>query len=431
MDGASVWGAFVAHAGPDSDAVAHEDVLLEFAAVVELAVANAQRFDCLEAMAATDSLTGLMNHRTFFARLDAEISRAKRYRRDLTLALIDLDDFKEVNDALGHQAGGEALVSVGTFLQSFSRGSDVVARVGGEEFVWLMPETTGSDAVRAVERARALWADEALGPIEGLTFSVGVCDFAEAGDNGEDIYKLADTALYEAKRRGRHRIVRYRPSDVVADPAASPGPSRFERDLRLQAIQSLARALDGHAPGSWTHSERVADLAAKLADNLGWPAERTAALREAALVHDVGKVGVPGWLFEKGRELDAAAQTLLRTHVVVGASIVEDVLSPEQTGWVRHHHERFDGPGYPDGIGGGDVPEGALIIAVADAWDAITRDDTVVARPRPVEALGQLVGGAGSQFATHVVDALVELWNKDGIEGGDGPPLSERSWQAA
>ena len=232
--------------------MASEEALLEFATVMELAWASEQRLSALEAMAATDSLTGLLNHRTFFARLATEIGRANRYRRELTLALIDLDDFKEINDALGHQVGDEVLVSVGTFLQSFSRGSDVIARVGGEEFAWLMPETTGRDAVRAVERARTICAEETLGPIDGLTFSVGVCDLAEAGGNTDELYRLADTALYEAKRRGRNRIVLYRPSEVVAESPAGDVPSRFERDLRLQAIQTLARSLDGHAPGSWT-----------------------------------------------------------------------------------------------------------------------------------------------------------------------------------
>lgn len=430
MDGASPWGALVVHADADSETVAHEEILLEFASILELARGNEQRLGALESMAATDSLTGLMNHRTFFARLSTEISRAQRYRRDLTLALIDLDDFKEVNDALGHQVGDEVLVSVGTFLQSFSRGSDVVARVGGEEFAWLMPETTGRDAVRAAERARTICADETLGPIEGLTFSVGICDLAEAGGKSDEIYRLADTALYEAKRRGRNRIVLYRPSEVVEDPPESAVPSSFERDLRLQAIQSLARSLDGHAPGSWTHSERVADLAAKLAERLGWDPDRTAALREAALVHDVGKVGVPAWLLDTRATLNETDTAVLRTHTVLGATIVEDVLTEEQTAWVRHHHERWDGDGYPDGIAGGVVPDGALVIAVADAWDNLTENPSG-RQTKPVEALAHLVGEAGAEFSTEVVDALVELWNKDELDRGDGPPLAEQSRQVA
>ena len=202
LQGASAWGVLVAHAVAGSDPVAHEEALHEFAAVIELALANAHRLEALESMAATDSLTGLMNHRMFFARLETEIGRAKRYRRALTLALIDLDDFKEINNALGHQVGDEVLVSLGTFLQSFSRASDVVARVGGEEFAWLMPETTGREAVRAAERARSMCCEETLGPVEGLTFSVGVCDLSEAAGETDEIYRLADTALYEGQAQG-------------------------------------------------------------------------------------------------------------------------------------------------------------------------------------------------------------------------------------
>ena len=431
MQGASAWGALVAHAVAGFDPVAREEALHEFAAVIELALANAHRLAALEAMAATDSLTGLMNHRMFFARLDTEIGRAKRYRRDLTLALIDLDDFKEINNALGHQVGDDVLVSLGTFLQSFSRSSDVVARVGGEEFAWLMPETTGREAVGAAERARAMCCEETLGPVEGLTFSVGVCDLAEAGDDSDEIYRLADTALYEAKRRGRNRIVLYRPSEVTAETVEPAGPTPFERDLRLQAIQSLARSLDGHTPGSWTHSERVADLAAKLADRLGWTAQRTASLREAALVHDIGKVGVPARMLEKRDRLDETDRSVLRTHPILGATIVEEVLSAEQTEWVRHHHECWDGTGYPDGAAGSKVPDGALILAVANAWDSIMGDRTVAETPPALEALARLVAGAGTQFATEVVDAFVELWNKNELDYGDGSPRAKRSRQAA
>ncbi len=431
MDGATTWGALVAHAGADDAAIEQEDLLAEFAGVVELGLANEQRLQTLEAMAATDSLTGLMNHGAFFARLDAEVERARRYGRAMTLAMIDLDNFKEVNDALGHHVGDEVLVSFATFLQSFSRSSDIVARVGGEEFAWLMPETGGREALRAVERARGICADESLGPIEGRTFSVGICDSVETNGNAEDLYRLSDTALYEAKRRGRNRIVLYRPSEVVGDDADNSKLARFDRDRRLQAIQSLARSLDSPRPGSWTHSERVGDLVAKLAGKLGWAPERVVALREAASVHDVGKVGVPTWLLEKREELEGVDLAALRAHAALGAAIVEDAMSEEQTGWVRHHHERWDGTGYPDGLAGSKIPDGALIIAVANRWDAVANARSHGRGEKPVEALGAFVSAAGTEFATEVVDALIELWNTDELGREDGPPLAERSWQAA
>jgi HD-GYP domain-containing protein (c-di-GMP phosphodiesterase class II) len=121
---------------------------------------------------------------------------------------------------------------------------------------------------------------------------------------------------------------------------------------------------------------------------------------------------------------------VFRTHVVLGATIVDEVLSDEQTAWVRHHHECWDGSGYPDGIAGTVVPDGALVIAVADAWDSMT-GEAASPRTKPVEALAKLVDAAGSQFSTHVVDALVELWNRDELERGDGSPGVERSEQAA
>lgn len=431
LDGSNVWGAVVAHASGGPEATGRENVLAEFAAVVELGLANERRLQTLESMAATDSLTGLTNHRTFFARLEAEGERARRYGRDMALALIDLDNFKEVNDALGHQVGDEVLVSVATFLQSFSRSSDVVARVGGEEFAWLMPETDGGEAMTALERARGIASEEALGPVEGLTFSAGICDSAEAGASAEELFRLADTALYEAKRRGRNRIVLYRPSEVVGGERDTTGQSQFERGRRLQAIQALARSLDSPRPGCWTHSERVSDLAARLATKLGWPEDRVSSLREAALVHDVGKVSVPRRLLEKRHGLEETDMAALRAHASLGAVIVEDVLTREQTSWVLHHHERWDGNGYPDGIAGADIPDGARVLAVANSWDVVTHSDGADRGKKPVEALGELIGAAGTQFATDVVDAFVELWNADELDHGDGPPLGERSRQVA
>ena len=148
-------------------------------------------------------------------------------------------------------------------------------------------------------------------------------------------------------------------------------------------------------------------------------------------MHDVGKVGVPARVLEQRDGLDETDIAVLRTHPLLGATIVEEVLSAEQTGWVRHHHERWDGSGYPDGVSGGDVPDGALIIGVANAWDAMTRDSGNAAVPSPVEALAQLVGVAGTHFATDVVDAFVELWNKNELDHGDGPPQPKRSIQTA
>ena len=135
---------------------------------------------------------------------------------------------------------------------------------------------------------------------------------------------------------------------------------------------------------------------------------------------------MPAWLLDKRAELSDSDRAVLRTHTVLGATIVEDVLSEEQTAWVRHHHECWDGSGYPDGIAGGVVPDGALVIAVADAWDKLTSDGAGE-QEKPIEAIARLVGAAGAQFSTEVIDALVELWNNKELDGRDGSSLAQHS----
>ena len=286
----------------------HERTAMEsLAGMVSVALANARlHAESLESAARAqetsrrDPLTGLPNHRQFQERLSEEVSRARRHRRSLALALIDIDRFRRVNERYGHEAGDRVLVTISTLLQSAGRDGDMIARIGGEELAWLMPETEAMEAWQAVDRARELVARTAIGEVGTITVSAGVCDLAQAGTAGE-LQRLAEGALYWAKQHGRDVAFLYSPK-VVEELSAQERADRLQRLQALQSIRVLARAVDAKDSSTREHSERVAELAVAIGTALGWEGESLVRLREAGLVHDVGKIGVPDRiLFKPGR----------------------------------------------------------------------------------------------------------------------------------
>ena len=410
LDG-QLWGALVLVAdGPNRFTPEDLPSLERFAEITGLAVSNAERLARLNDLALKDHLTGLANHRHFRERLSSEIERARRHGRDVAMALFDIDQFKLVNDALGHQGGDRALVDLAARLLDACRDGDLVARVGGEEFAWLMPETDSWGAWCAAERVRAAIDRSPLDGLERLTVSVGVCDISQSAWNGDHLYELADGALYWAKAHGRNLCVRYSPN-VVVDLSADQRAARLEQRRTLDAVRLLAQAVDARDPNTQRHSERVAELAVELANEMGWSTTRLDLLREAALVHDVGKIGVPDSVLLKEGPLTAEERDRIQTHAALGAQMVSDVLTPEQVGWVRGHHERWDGAGYPDGVSEQQIPDGAQVLIVADAFDAMT-GDRPYRKGRPLEdAFAEVVRGRGSQFPPDVVDAMTALFD--------------------
>jgi len=385
-----------------------EDRLEPFARLAGLAIANSDARRRLAERAASDSLTGLPNHGAFHRRLREEAALAVRHGRPLSLAVIDLDHFKDVNDTHGHQAGDRVLAEVAARLRSVARDGELVARVGGEEFAWLMPSTDIEGAVAAAERARAAIGGRPVTAAHGISASVGVCELADAGTAGE-LFRLADAALLAAKAQGRDMTVRHVPGDPALE-AQADRAQHAERARTLAALRALARAVDARDAATQRHSERVADLTYRIALGCGWAEDRALALREAALVHDVGKIGIPDAVLRKPGALTPDEYAQVTAHAELGAAIVAEVLSDEQVAWVRHHHERIDGAGYPSGISDAAIPEGARILATADAWDAMTADRPYRSALSRSEALAECTRVAGTQLdpgAVAVIERLV------------------------
>jgi diguanylate cyclase (GGDEF)-like protein len=404
-----LWGAAVVTAhDPHTLPAATEAHLSEFAELIGMAVANTEEVARLSADATTDPLTGLANHRAFQERLRTELGRAARHGHAVAVALVDVDHFKTINDAGGHAFGDEVLCAVVELLREHLRGEDVLARVGGDEFAVLLPEASAADAAAALERARR--AIERVPHAGGarVTISVGVCDLAHAA-GAEDLMRFADGALYWSKEHGRNRVSAYDPA-TIHELSAVERIGQLQRSQALTGIRALARAIDARDPSTREHSDRVAKLAARLAEARGWPADRVALLHEAALVHDVGKIGIPDAILLKPSRLTPEEYEAIKGHAELSARMVEEILCAEQVEWILSHHERPDGRGYPRALTADRLSEGAGLLAAADAFDVM-----VSARPyshgRTIDdALRECRDLVGQQFTAEAVAALEAIY---------------------
>lgn len=405
--GGSTWGVLAVAAARPVRFTPHDaERLTEVGHLLATAVASIEDRAKLAAQASTDPLTHLPNHRTFQQRLTAEVARAGRHDRPLSVAVIDIDHFKQINDIGGHEVGDEMLIHVADRLKALARAEDTLGRLGGDEFAWLLPEANRDQALMAVERARREIADGARHPY-GMTVSAGICDTSVTIDPGR-LVNFADSALYWSKAHGRDQCWIYDP-DVVAELSAGERAERLARSRALLGLQALARAIDAKDPATSEHSDRVSRLVGRLALTAGWSPERALLLSQAALVHDVGKIGIPDAVLRKTTPLTAAEREQIKDHAELAARIVEDVLMPEQVEWIRKHHERPDGGGYPRGLGEVEIPEGAALLALADAWDVMTVSRPY-SLPKPVdEALAECTALVGAQFTAAAVDALKRL----------------------
>ena len=419
------------------DAFSPQDVLIlnTLADLLATALHNAFVFQKLQQQSITDGLTGIKTRRFFWEALSAEWKRASRSGRPFSVVLVDLDKFKEVNDTMGHFEGDLVLARVGRLLEQKSRQSNVVARYGGDEFIILMPETGAEQAQVLAERLRQWMSSDPMLSEHHITGSFGVASFPMHGFSIEDVIRVADAGMYVSKRSGGNMVStaqEYVEGEAFARQRQQisayiegflqrehSGPEQVdeltlmlhklcctdedERECNVpllkEAIESLSRAAESRELQSSGHGDLVARYTEVIARGLQLSPDDTADLVYAARVHDVGKIFISERILNKPGPLSDEEYRLIRTHPHVGAEIVGII--PESGRMrlaIEHHHQRFDGSGYPDGLKGEQIPLWARIIGLTDAYANMVTEHAIGNARTPEQALDELAKMSGTRF---------------------------------
>jgi diguanylate cyclase (GGDEF)-like protein/PAS domain S-box-containing protein len=353
-----------------------------------------------------DPLTGLLNHRAFHKRLEEETERCRRDGSFLAVAMMDLSHFKFFNDAYGHLVGDDALRRVAEALRQSCRTYDVIVRFGGDEFAVLMPGAGRAEATAAADRLAERLQGLSLRPLGSLVevpleLTMGVAvfpeEFAENGGTSLDVVALADTRLYAAK--------------------SGANVPRGEESFREQLVRTvegfamldaLVTAVDSKDRYTRRHADDVLQTALSLAEALGLDDAARHTVSLAALLQEVGRIGVPDRILRKPGPLTDAEWEAVKQHPALGALLIGAVPSlSEIVEAVRHHHERWDGGGYPGGLAGDAIPFLARLLAVADAYAAMTADRPYRRRLTDSQARTILADGAGLHWDPACVAAFL------------------------
>ena len=356
----------------------------------------------------TDPLTGLANRRSFQHSLDRAMVAAAS--EPFGLLLLDVDHFKRTNDTHGHQSGDDVLVAVVACMQTTLPENAVVGRWGGEEFTILVPGVRSHDTLRSVaECIRLAVRDERLATRRGalaITISCGGV-LSCGGRDSEELVHAADAAMYRAKQSGRDRT-------LLAGDDRTEAPSD-EPELLLIA-QSFAHTASIREGVPELHCAQVAELAGRIATRLGLPAATVLRCRLAGWLHDVGKIAIPDRVLGKPGPLTSAEWRVMVTHASFGADLVARTPGiAESASAVRHHHERWDGEGYPDRLLGPDIPLEARVVSAADTWNAMTHDRVYRRALDFDSACAEVLANAGSQLDPAVADALLAVVREERV----------------
>jgi diguanylate cyclase (GGDEF)-like protein len=394
--------------------------------------AASRAFLQVEARATQDRLTGVANRETLLMTLVAEVERATRHHSWLSVAFIDIDRFKPINDTYGHNSGDAVLRQVAALIADNIRASDLFGRYGGEEFMLILPETVPDEAVVLAEKLRSLVMQRELviagNQSQRVTISVGVSGDVGSQLRVDRLVDQADAAMYAAKSLGRNRTYLYRAIDENAPVRRAPiSPERRAAATAIgqwasdTATEALASVLAPQPHHRGQPSDMIAALATGIGLELGLPQEEIERIRVASLLHDLGKLAVPSEILDKPSELDDGEWQAIGEHPRIGQVILEQASSlREAIPVVLHHHERYNGGGYPHGLKGNEIPLGARIVAVADAYHAMVHDRPYKGALTHDEALAELRQNAGSQFDPEVVEVFCSIYAEgvppDGLE---------------
>jgi putative nucleotidyltransferase with HDIG domain len=302
---------------------------------------------------------------------------------------------------------------MGALLEQQTRLMDVVARSGGEEFAIVLPETDQHRAFMVAEELLNQVRETFSAPQIEVTASVGLASFPEHSQDLAGLMASADRALHAAKALGRDRAVIYSP-EVTNVLGAVSGRRNVETQAHLATVLSLAEALDQRDSGTARHSQTVGSLCEMMAIELGFDEDRIQRLRLAGILHDIGKIGVSDAILCKPGPLTTEEVAQMRRHPELGARILSSRELDDVREWILAHHERPDGTGYPKGITADEIPLEAAIVAVADAYEAMTADRVYRMSIGPEAARAELLKHSGSQFDPGVVEALLSALDREG-----------------
>lgn len=389
---------------------ANSATVLTSGAVV-LALVMAARFSALgiehgltSVRSRTDSLTGLSNYSTMHERLGLEVQRGLSTGQPLAIVAADIDGLKRMNAEKGHAGGDAFLRALGARLRQLIEPRHEVCRPSADEFVVILSDASVTQARAVAERVRAEVLALSLGHGVALTASCGIACFPAHGRTAETLLERADRAMRASKMRGRDCVT------IFADDPSKEAPGEGLGNpllARMATMRAVAVAVDARDSDTQNHSRNVAQLAVLLGRESGLDGERLSMLEAAALLHDVGKAGVPDSVLSRRGSLSPSDRALVRQHSELGERLLAATALGPAAGWIRGHHERWDGSGYPDGLAGEEIPLEARVLAICDAFDAMTSPRPYRGRMTLTAALQEIDLGMGTQFDPVLAEVFI------------------------
>ncbi len=407
--GEVIGSLIVASRQPHAYSQSHLKLLEQLASQIAMPIENSRLYAKTEQEARVDELTGLLNRRSLDTLITNEISRHSRYGGVFSIIILDLDSFKAFNDNYGHLAGDKLLRQAGSIMKDTIREADQAFRYGGDEFAILLPQTNIDAAYEVAERVRNRVALEVEGGYIPVTTSLGLASWPADGIGPNAIMAAADAALYHAKRSGGNQSHHISTSLPPLDDTMV-GHDSNEDSEALSTIYALATTVDARDHYTRSHSERAREYAIALAEALNLESREISRLETCALLHDIGKIGISDEILNKRGKLTAEEWEVIKGHPQLGATIASHArqLAPCLAG-ILHHHERYDGSGYPKRLKGEDIPLEARILAIADAFAAMTSDRPYSDALPDEEVLEEIKRGAGKQFDPHLVKVFLSV----------------------
>lgn len=418
------------------------DFLGLFAKQIEMAITIADLFQAVREQAVTDGLTGLYNRRYFEESLAKEVQRARRQNQPFSIIGIDLDFLKKINDTYGHNYGDLAIKTIADVLKANARSVDVPARIGGEEFNVLLPGISSQGAMIAAERIRKSIENTEIDTIGHITGSLGVATYFEHSENIDELLELTDQAMYTSKRNGRNRVTLAKPIsetywqeiavntflDILSknripkikhlsEELCSKLKTKNEDEVSKEALYSVADTLTGiynpmHSAGI---TKQKVSCAVTLAKRFDLSKEEIDNLRVAILLYDIGNLMLPEDLLQKSTPLTPEEREHIKNHPVIAAreilkpiSCIQDILPI-----IEHHHENWDGSGYPNKIEKEEIPLTSQIILIIDEYFALIEQRPYRSKLSGKDALEIIKSDGGKKWNKTLVAEFISLMEHD------------------